>query len=180
MNIGFDFDKIFIDYPPLFPSGLIDRLYKQRDNGILLYRIPNYPEQIFRKATHLPFMRPIIKENFTFLKSITKKTNKLYLISSRYKFLEKETNRLIKKYELDKIFDSMYFNYENKQPHIFKDEVMKYLDLDKYIDDDLSLLKHVAKNNKKTKFYWLNNNSNDRNLPENIVKIEKLEEILKK
>lgn len=179
MNIGFDFDKIFIDYPPLFPANLIDKLYKQRDNGILLYRIPSYPEQLFRKATHIPFLRPPIKENLEFLKSISKKTNKLYLISSRFKFLQPETNQLINKLALDKLFDEMYFNFDNKQPHLFKEEILKKLHLDLYIDDDLSLLKHVAKSNPKTKFFWLNSKQESQSLPKNIEQIDKLSQIFK-
>jgi hypothetical protein len=177
MNIGFDFDKVFIDYPPLFPTRLIDRLYKQRDNGVLIYRIPSYPEQLFRKATHLPVLRPPIKENLEFLKNISKKNNKLYLISSRYKFLEPETTRLIKKYQLDKTFDKMFFNFDNKQPHLFKEAILKKLQLDLYIDDDLSLLKHVAKSNPKTKFFWLNTTLQTKQLPKNIFEIKKLKEI---
>jgi len=180
MNIGFDFDKIFIDYPPLFPAKLIDKLYKQRDNGILLYRIPSYPEQLFRKATHLSFLRPPIKENLALLKNISKKDNRLYLISSRYKFLQHETNRLINKYELDKIFDEMYFNFDNKQPHLFKEEILKKLHLDLYVDDDLSLIKHVAKSNPNTKFFWLNTNNEKKTLANNIVEIHKLSEIFRK
>jgi len=179
MNIGFDLDRVFINYPPLFPTKLIDKLYKSRDDEDLSYRIPALPEQLVRKATHLPFMRSVIKDNMEFLKRISKNENKLFLISSRYKFLQKETNRLIKKYNLDKFFDSMYFNYENIQPHHFKDQVLKTLNLDIYIDDDLSLLKHVAKNNNKTKFYWLNHSKENKILPKNIKSIFKLEEIFK-
>lgn len=180
MNIGFDLDKIFINTPPFIPDKIINRFYKKRGNNMLLYRIPNYPEQLLRKASHLPFMRPPIIENLEFLKKISKKNNKLFLISSRYKFLKRETNWLIKKYNLDKFFDSMYFNYENMQPHYFKDEVLKTLKLDIYIDDDLSLLKHIAKNNNKTKFYWLTNQKEKHLLPKNIFAISKLSEIFKK
>lgn len=179
MNIGFDFDKVFIDYPPFFPAKLFDKLYKKKDNGVLLYRIPGYPEQLLRKTLHLPFMRPPIKENMAFLKNISKKHNKLYLISSRYSFLRPETNRLIKKYELDKIFDGMYFNYTNEQPHFFKEAVLKTLQLDLYVDDDLSLLKHVAKKNPKTKFFWLNHTIDKKPLAKNIFEIRKLKEIFK-
>lgn len=177
MNIGFDFDKIFIDYPPFLPAKLFDKLYKKKDNGILLYRIPGIPEQIVRKALHLPFMRPAIKENLAFLKKIPKQNNKLYLISSRYKFLEPETNRLIKKYHLDKVFHALYFNFDNKQPHLFKNEILKKLKLDMYIDDDLSLLKYVSKENPKTKFFWLNTTQDNHTLPKNIIQINNLERI---
>ncbi len=178
MNIGFDLDKVFIDYPPFIPPKVVDKLYKKKDNGVLLYRIPSYPEQVFRRFTHLPVLRPAIKENLTFLHSIPKDRNKLYLISSRYKFLEGITQKLIKRYNLDKIFDAMYFNFQNEQPHIFKDTIIKNLHLDLYIDDDLSLLKYVAKRNKKTKFFWLNDSQTGGNLTRNIFPISQLSDIL--
>jgi hypothetical protein len=155
MNIGFDLDRVFINTPPLVPGRLITKLYKKKDNGVLLYRIPSRPEQLFRRATHMPLLRPPIEENLAILHSIPKKNNKLYLISSRYKFLEEATTQLVKVYGLDQIFDELYFNYENKQPHIFKNEILKKLKLDMYIDDDLSLIRHVAKDNPNTHFYWL-------------------------
>lgn len=176
MKIGFDFDKIFIDYPPFLPARLFDKFYKKRDNGILLYRIPGKGEQFLRKLLHLPFMRPLIKENFSVLKKITKKKNKLYLISSRYKFLEPETNKLIKKYQLDKIFDKMYFNYHNEQPHKFKDRVLQELQLDQYFDDDLSLITHVMKKNNKTKFFWVNHTGQTKAHNKKITEIQKLKD----
>jgi len=177
MNIGFDLDKIFIDYPPFVSPRIIDKLYKKKDNGVLLYRIPSYPEQVFRRISHTPIFRPAIKENMEFLKNIPKNENKLYLISSRFKFLEKRTLKVIKRIGIDKIFDGMYFNFDNMQPHIFKQEVIENLQLDYYIDDDLSLIKHVAKTNPKTKFFWLKTTKDKVDLPENIFAISKLSEI---
>lgn len=179
MNIGFDLDKVFIDYPPLIPAALIDKLYKKRDNGVLLYRFPSYPEQLFRRFTHLPIFRGPIKKNLVFLKKISKKENKLYLISSRYKFLEGRTNQVVKTYGLDKVFDNLFFNYENKQPHIFKNDVIKKLHLDIYIDDDLSLIKYVAAQNPKTKFFWLTNHKKGASLGKNIYAISQISEIFK-
>src|SRR5207248_3124815 len=120
-----------------------------------------------------------IRENMKFLKSISKKDNKLYLISSRFKFLEKRTEKLIKKYGLDKIFDEMYFNFENQQPHIFKDQIIKKLSLDVYVDDDLSLIRHVARESSKTKFFWLNQLKQDKPLTPNIFAISKITKIFK-
>ena len=127
MNIGFDLDRVFINTPPLVPGKIITKLYKKKDNGVLLYRIPSRPEQLFRRATHMPLFRPPIEENLAILRSIPKKDNKLYLISSRYKFLEGATKQLVKVYGLDLLFDKLYFNFENKQPHIFKNEILPKL-----------------------------------------------------
>ena len=177
MNIGFDLDKVLIGYPPFVPSKLINRLYKSRDDKTLEYRIPSYPEQLFRKATHLPFLRQPINENLELLHRIPKGGHKFYLISSRYKFLEPETNRIIKQYGLKNIFNGFYFNFENKQPHVFKNEVIKELKLDRYVDDDLSLLTFVAKHNGKTKFFWLNEENKYGALEKNIFAIPKLVDV---
>ena len=159
MNIGFDLDKIFIDYPPFVPDKLINRLYKQKSDGVLLYRIPSKPEQILRIISHYSIFRPPLTKNIKFVKELTNKqknTNKYYLISSRFSFLKKPTEALIKRYGFNEIFDAMFFNFENKQPHLFKDEVITKIKIDHYVDDDLPLLEFLAKENQKTKFFWLN------------------------
>jgi len=180
MNIGFDLDKIFIDYPPLIPDVLIDRLYKKKSNGTLAYRFPSPLEQRIRKLSHYPFFRPAIKQNIAFLKSIKREKNKLYLVSSRFGFLEYETATIIKKLGLDKIFDGVYFNYDNKQPHEFKSTVIQTLKLDIYIDDDFPLLKYIAKHNKKTQFFWLTKKRSHEKLTRNITAISNLSEIFSK
>lgn len=179
MRIGFDLDKIFIDYPPIVPDKIIDRLYKKKSNGTLLYRIPSKPEQILRRISHLSFLRPPIYENISFLKSLPK-DHELFLISSRYKFLKDTTEKLMKKHTFDKIFKEYYFNYDDKQPHIFKSEILKKLKIDIYIDDDLHLLRHVANENPKTTFYWFTPSSLNEKLPKNIKAINRLTDILTK
>lgn len=178
MNIGFDLDKVFIDYPPLVPNWVVDKLYKKKANGTLLYRIPSRPEQLFRRITHKPFLRPPIKKNIAFLKSIPKDKNKLYLVSSRFGFLEDITLTLMQRHGFDKLFDGMYFNFQNEQPHLFKNRVLNKLHLDIYVDDDFHLLKYIAKLNKKTKFFWLTNSKHRHELTRNITAVHALPEIL--
>ena len=180
MNIGFDLDKVLIDYPPFVSPKIIDRLYKKKDNGVLIYKIPGYPEQVIRRLSHLSILRPPIKKNMNFLKSISKEKNKLYLISSRFNFLKSRTAKLVKRHGLDKVFDATYFNFKNDQPHIFKNGIIKKLKLDIYVDDDLSLLKHVAANNLKTKFFWLNDLGLDKKISKNISAISNIESMLQK
>lgn len=163
MNIGFDLDKIFINTPPFVPGKIIDWLYKGKPNGSLKYRIPGRAEQIFRTFSHHPILRPPILQNINYVrKSTSINTNKYYLISSRFSFLEKRTTAIINRYKLDKVFNAMYFNYSNNQPHEFKSEIIKKLNLDKYVDDDLQLLEYLSDKNPKTKFFWLNKNLNKK------------------
>lgn len=179
MKIGFDLDKIFIDYPPLIPDTVIDKLYKKKVNGTLLYRTPSKPEQILRRVSHFPLFRPAIKKNISFLRSLPKKKYTLYLISSRFGFLEKQTLSRMQELGLDLLFERMYFNFENKQPHIFKDDVLKNLKLDSYVDDDIHLLKYVAKTNKCTRFFWLHSAPSATYLPENITQLTDLPDIIR-
>jgi hypothetical protein len=71
----------------------------------------------------------------------------------------------------------MYFNYENQQPHEFKSNVLKKLNLQMYIDDDFPLLRHVAKENKKTQFFWLRKKGKPEKLTRNITAISNLSDI---
>jgi hypothetical protein len=180
MKIGFDLDKVFVDYPPFVPDRLIDKLYKKKANGILLYRIPTRPEQFVRRISHYPLLRPPIQKNVAFLKSISKKNNELYLISSRFGFLEKQTKHLVERLGLSDVFDGMYFNFENKQPHLFKNDVLKKLDLDIYVDDDFHLLKYVAKDNSHTKLFWLVPKKHDLIVPKAMTPITELSAIMSK
>jgi hypothetical protein len=177
MKIGFDLDKIFINTPPFIPKSFIEKLYKKRDYGELVYRTPGAIEQIIRNISHLPILRPAMMDNLNLLKNSPRENNKFYLISSRFKFLEKRTQNLTQRYQLDKLFDKMFFNFANEQPHIFKNRIIKNLKLDYYIDDDLSLIKYVAKHNPKTKFFWLTQESKKIPLPKNIFIIQQLSDI---
>lgn len=187
MKIGFDLDKVLINYPPLIPGKLIDWLYKhdpqeilslESPNKELSYHIPKSRLEIFlRKLSHLQFLRSPIQQNVTFLKNLNQSSHQIYLISSRYKFLEEITYKLLKKYDLFSPFKKIYLNLENQQPHIYKEKIIKELGLNIYIDDDLDLLQHVQKTCPQTAFYWYNPaNEKVVNLG-NIHSITSLEEI---
>ncbi len=177
MNIGFDLDRVLINNPPGIPDKIIDMLDKARTNSHLLYRIPSKPEQLLRRLTYFNPLRSAIKKNIIFVEDIARRNgNKHYLISGRFKFLEKTTKAFAKKHKFDTIFDAMFFNFNNEQPHIFKDRIVKKLQLDKYIDDDLDLLKYLAKENMKTTFFWFNHKLH-KQINTNLFAITDLEDI---
>ena len=179
MNIGFDLDKVFIDYPFFIPDFIIDKLYKKKVNGELIYRIPKRTEQLFRLLIHHPFLRQPIKENIDFMKKLAaKNTHNHYLISGRFGFLKNQTNKLVQKYGLDKIFKDLYFNFENSQTHLFKNRIIQKLKIDNYVDDDLALLKFLAKKSRKTKFFWLNKKQRHK-VSDNLFAITHLSEMFK-
>lgn len=178
MNIGFDLDRIFIDTPPFVPDWIIDKLYKEKDNGILLYRIPGALEQKFRQLTHSRYFRPAIEKNIHILSLLAQShEHNIFLISSRFGFLQKQTEKIMKRYSLTHLFQQTFFNIQNLQPHEFKNRMIKEKNIDVFIDDDLSLLKYLAKNNVKTVFYWLNDDS-DNTMGKNLFAVTTLQKIL--
>lgn len=179
MNIGFDLDKVFIDYPPFVPSWIFDILYKNKRKKTLMYRFPNEIEQKIRRITHAPLLRPAIKKNISALQVYSgAKRHNLFLISSRFSFLKKRTDHLIKRHRFSDIFKKMYFNYGDQQPHLFKSKVIKRMKIKKYIDDDLDLLEYLSKTNKEAVFYWLNKRANKK-LSKNLIAITDIKDFLK-
>lgn len=179
MNVGFDLDKVFIEYPFFLPDFVIDKAYKIILGNSIAYRIPSKPEQLLRLLLHYPFFRKPISKNIEFVKDISKKNaHNYFLISGRFGFLKNRTEEIIKKYELDRVFKKIFINFHSEQPHIFKSDLMKQLKIDKYVDDDFYLLKYASKQNPKTQFFWLNKKISKK-INSNLYAITDLREMFK-
>lgn len=181
IHVGFDFDKVLVSYPPIIPDGLVDWLYKKKSKT-LKYRFPRSIEQKIRVVSHFPIFRHPIWQNIEIVEKLAQQNgHKLFLVSSRFGFLEKKTRNWLKKFPVDKHFQEVHFNFKNKQPHLFKNEMIKTLKINYFVDDDLDLLLYLAKENPDVTFYWLNSNKlSKRFIPfENIHKINTLSELPK-
>lgn len=178
IRIGFDFDKVLVNYPPLIPDQFINWIYKKRSKT-LKYRFPGKLEQKIRILSHYPLFRHPIVENVSAVKRFYNKNIPVFLISGRFGFLDKRTEHWMKLHDLKKYFQEIHFNFENNQPHIFKDSMMKKLKITHFIDDDLDLLMYLAKSNPKIKFYWVDTSRvSKRYIPfENIQKINSAQDI---
>lgn len=176
-KLGFDLDGIFIG-PPLFvPKSIIEYIYK-KSNKNLSYRIPGELESKIRVASHYHLLRPAIKKNIMSLVKISELPEiSIFLVSSRFSFLKARTETWIKIQSMGKFFTKMYFNYENEQPHQFKDRIIKKEKIDKFVDDDLDLLMYLSKKNPDVQFYWVGWNKPPPILPENITRVKNLEEL---
>lgn len=180
MKIGFDFDKIFVNYPVFLPETLVNFLYKNHD-GKLSYRIPGRLEQRIRIFTHNPTFRQPIKKNMKVLENLASDPNQeLYLISGRFGFLKQTTENWINKYSIHNLFKELHFNFDNAQPHLEKDRIIKKIGIQKFVDDDIDLLKYLAKKNPKVEFYWINKKNTHAMLPPNITVIKDLVEFQEK
>lgn len=187
MIIGFDFDKIFIDTPPLIPNFIVDFFYKGGSyfkrgskKGHLHYRYPSNFEQKIRIFSHTPILRPPLHDNIEALRELCKKNGtKLYLISSRFSFLKTRTGDFVTKNDLRSCFEGMYFNFENKQPHIFKLEIIKKLKIDIYVDDDLDIALYLSEQMPHLKIFWLAQKKNTTKLPSNVTLVSDIKTLIK-
>lgn len=178
-KIAFDFDKVFVDYPPFIPTNVIDYLYKKK-NGHLSYRYPGFFEKQVRIFSHQPLFRAPMKKNIKALEKISGDKNvKLFVISSRFSFLKNRTRQWDEKNNISKYFKKMYFNFNDEQPHLFKERVLKEEEIDKFVDDDLDLLFFLAGRNPKIKFFWINKGLPYKKLLPNIVRVKDLDEFSK-
>lgn len=178
MNIGFDLDEILVSHPPIIPAFLIALLYRGTPKKILHYRTPGLFEKQLRVFSHHPLLRPILKRNLSFIKELSKRKGyRLHLISSRFSFLKNRTETFVNHNGFKKLFTTIHFNYSDKQPHEFKEAILKTLHLDKYIDDDLLLLQYLAERFPKTMFYWLNSYKKEK-LTKNIIAITNINQMV--
>jgi hypothetical protein len=92
---------------------------------------------------------------------IKNKKIKAYIISARYESLKADFNYWIKKIDPKKNFSGHYFNDENEQPYLFKEKIIKKLNLNIFIEDNWDIVQHISSKSKirnpKLKVFWIYN-----------------------
>src|SRR4030042_5821855 len=116
IKIGFDLDGVIIGKPPFVPKYLMERLVRKKDHG-LAYRFPKSKfERCVRWLSHFPLLRPPIKKNIKLIHELYRSKNyELFVVSSRYSFLEGRTKEWFKYYRLRDLFKEIYINLKNEQ-----------------------------------------------------------------
>lgn len=147
IKVAFDLDGVIIDKPPLIPKGWLEWLFRGGKKNGLHYRFPKFKiEQAIRKLSHFYLLRPPIKQNLEFIKELAEdKKYELYIISGRYSFLEKETEVWLEKRKIKDLFKGVFLNLKDEQPHLFKEEVLKQVKPEVFVDDDGLLADYLTK-----------------------------------
>ncbi len=160
IKIAFDLDGVIIDKPPFISKKLLERLFRGKNKNGLHYRFPHSKlEQKIRKISHFYLLRPPIRQNIKFIRGLAKnKKYELYIISGRYSFLEKETDIWLEKRKIKKLFKKIFINFENDQPHLFKEKIIDEIKPDIFIDDDGVLADYLSQK-KISRIFCFNKNS---------------------
>lgn len=155
IKIGVDLDGVIIGKPFFVPKDLMEWLVRSHNNSKTKYRFPKLKAEIYlRKKSHHWLLRPPIRKNLEAIKELAKKKNiEIYIISGRYGFLKEKTQFWLKKHRAKNSFKRTFINLRNEQPHLFKERILKKLNLDYFFDDDPIIIKHLKTQVKNTKLY---------------------------
>lgn len=87
---------------------------------------------------------------------IEKKIIEVHLVTARYSFLDHHLNAWLKKHNLVGLFKTINWNKQDEQPHIFKEKLIKKLNVDYFIEDNLDIVVYLEKK-KLASIYWIYN-----------------------
>lgn len=160
-RVGFDLDGVLLYNPIRIARPIISIIKKIfiKNNRLRFY----YPRsdwekqlwQLFHKSSI--FVAPGLDE----IKSLIKdKKIKAYIITARYSFLKHDLDKWLKKMKVNRYFSGIYYNQKDEQPHLFKERVIKKLNLDIFVEDNWDIVNHL--NNQQStinycKIFWIYN-----------------------
>lgn len=142
MRVAFDLDGVIAS--PLFDGLLIKlRILKEHLLKSLGHQKDYfYPQSkwerrvwIFFNRLRKPAISPAALAEFKRIGRVH-----LILVTSRFKFLERETFDWLKKYGLHDVFDEIYLNTADVDPVQFKTETLNKSDANHFLDDDAEIV----------------------------------------
>lgn len=164
IKVGFDFDGVIAYNPFRFarlPVSLLGKAVGKKDNVVTYF--PKTPlEQWFWVVFHETSFFPSLGVDLL-KKMLEKNEADYYLLTSRYAFLEKPLFSWLKKNNLHRSFKGYFINKQNEQPHKFKAQILKELQLDYYIDDNWGIVDYLNEQKRvkplgfKTEIHWVTN-----------------------
>lgn len=106
-----------------------------------------YPKTWLERAAWLviDWFRPPLREKDLFCSLARKKKFQFFLITGRFQFLERLTQKWLKKYQLFDCFEKIFLNKQRLDPREFKAKKINQLGLDFFLDDDLETVLYLRK-----------------------------------
>jgi uncharacterized HAD superfamily protein len=155
IKIGFDLDGVVARHA-MGGFWVWARKFKEKVFKKAKLRNYYYPGRIERYGwTWINKRRKPFVDEGGLLKAMSSDENKkLYLVTSRLKFLEEMTIEWLKEYSLLSCFEEILTNVDDVDPFVFKARAIKTLSLDIFIDDDLEIINFLKKKT-RSKLFWV-------------------------
>jgi len=164
LKVGFDLDGVLLYNPARIfrPIIYFIKKYILKRNTNQFYYPKNKLEQLIWLFLHKSSLFPA--KGINEIKQLIKeKKIKAYVISARYESLKEDFLFWKKKIDPENLFSSWYYNEKNNQPHLYKEKMIKKLNLDIFVEDNWDIAKYLKNQNsklktgKKTKIFWIYN-----------------------
>lgn len=161
LKVGFDLDGVILYNPLRIFRCLAKKFLKPLKASLLhqdkssFYLPKTNLEKFLWKIIHWSSFK--INGGYDDIKRLSKnKKIKLYLITGRYGFLEADYKKWLDKIEAKKVFVKCHLNKNNLQPNQFKENLIKKLKLDAYVEDNFDIIEKLN-HHTKAKIIWLSN-----------------------
>ncbi|OIP85206.1 hypothetical protein AUK04_01480 [Candidatus Roizmanbacteria bacterium CG2_30_33_16] len=163
LKVGFDLDGVILYNPARIVrpiTSVIKRVLLHK-KGLIFYYPKSHWEKTFWRILHLSSF--ITAPGLSDLVDLAKSGKiEAYIITARFDFLKNDFHSWIKKINGDKFLKGYYHNSKNEQPHIFKEKMIKKLNLDIYVEDNWDIVNYLEKKNfedgnKQRKIVWIYN-----------------------
>lgn len=157
LRVGFDLDGVLLYNPARIarlPVAILKKLLSKKKELDFYFPKSALEQRIWQLAHYTSIF---IAPGFEEIKKLVREGKiEAYIVTARYNFLEQDFKKWIKKMKIDHIFSGVFLNKKNEQPHIFKENMIKKLKIDIFVEDNFDIVEHL---NQKTsaKIYWIYN-----------------------
>ena len=103
-----------------------------------------------------------VAPGFDTIKKLAKERKiEVYIITGRYSFLKDDLEAWLKKIGAETFVKQWYYNKTDAQPHTYKENLIRDLKLDVFVEDNWDIVQHinakVKPHNPNLRIYWIYN-----------------------
>lgn len=157
IKIGFDLDGVILYNPIRIVRPIVTfvkNIFFKKPEVFTYFPKSKFEKFLWSLAHKTSFF---ISPGFLKIKELANNKNvEIYLVTSRFSFLKKDLDDWIKKINGHIIFKQYFYNQKDERAHYYKERLIKKLDLDFFVEDNLDIVNHLNKTT-KTKILWIYN-----------------------
>lgn len=162
IKIGLDLDGVILYNPARIIRPIVALIKKIffKKKELKFY----FPKSNFEKTLWRFFHKSslFIAPGFQEIIELSQKNKiEVYIVTARYSFLKKDFENFIKKSKANVYFKGCFYNQKDEQPHLFKERMVKKLNLDYFVEDNWNIAQYLFFKLKKDKFhtkiFWIYN-----------------------
>lgn len=157
IKVGFDLDGVLLYNPARiirpFVKSFKHAFIPKREQSFYIPRTK--PEELFWSFLHLSSIFPAGGWH-EIQRLVDEKKIDAYVVTARFGFMKPDIDRWMKILNKEHIFTDIIYNTKYNQPHLYKEETIKKLGLDIFVEDNWDIVKHLSRKT-NTRTYWVYN-----------------------